>query len=127
MTCNFQKMNKDLLQDFWHFSMKNGLIGIHFHNLHFTKTQANWNLCPKILLNNSNDPNVCARKSYKNVLEMHNHSFLPILWCSHNGNHPQEELAKFGYKSERKVENLKNLVIFLWNAGTFFKIWKIYK
>lgn len=28
--------------------MNNGLIGIHSHNMHFTKTQANVNLCPKI-------------------------------------------------------------------------------
>jgi hypothetical protein len=35
----------------------------------------------------------------------------PILWCNHIGDHPQEELARFGYRSERKVENLKNLVI----------------
>jgi hypothetical protein len=27
--------------------------------------------------------------------------------CHHTGNHPQEELAKFGYKSERKVEKFK--------------------
>ncbi len=40
--------------------------------------------------------------------------FLAILWCSHTGNHPQEELANFGYKSsERKVGNFKNPVIFL--------------
>jgi hypothetical protein len=25
----------------------------------------------------------------------------------HIGNHPQEELAKFGYRSEREVENFK--------------------
>jgi hypothetical protein len=29
---------------------------------------------------------------------------LPILLCSHPGNRPQEELAKFGYSSDRKVE-----------------------
>jgi hypothetical protein len=27
-------------------------------------------------------------------------------------NHPQEELAKFGYKLERKVENFKNPAMF---------------
>jgi hypothetical protein len=40
--------------------------------------------------------------------------FLAILWRSHHtGNHPQEELAKFGYRSERKVKKFKNAVIFL--------------
>jgi hypothetical protein len=32
--------------------------------------------------------------------------------------HPQEELAKFGYKSERKIENL-NVAIFLQPSGTY--------
>jgi hypothetical protein len=32
--------------------------------------------------------------------------FVPILQCSHTSNHTQEELAKFGYKSESKAENL---------------------
>jgi len=37
--------------------------------------------------------------------------FIFFLWCSH---HPQEELAKFGYMSERKVkENIRILAI-LW-------------
>ncbi len=30
-----------------------------------------------------------------------------IVWCSHNGNHPQEDLAKFGYRSQRKVRKKK--------------------
>jgi len=32
---------------------------------------------------------------------------LTILWCDHTGNHPQEELVKFSYSPERKVENFK--------------------
>jgi hypothetical protein len=32
--------------------------------------------------------------------------FLSISWCSHSGDHPQEELAKFGYKTERKIGKL---------------------
>jgi hypothetical protein len=39
--------------------------------------------------------------------------FLPILWCSHTGNHPQEELAKFGYSSERTEEKLRILLYFV--------------
>jgi hypothetical protein len=31
----------------------------------------------------------------------------PFLFCSHIVDHPQEELAKFGYKSEKKVESFK--------------------
>jgi len=27
-----------------------------------------------------------------------------ILWFSHTGDHPDDELAKFGYRSERKAE-----------------------
>jgi len=30
--------------------------------------------------------------------------FFPILWDFCTGDHPQEDLAKFGYRSERKVE-----------------------
>ncbi len=40
-------------------------------------------------------------------------AFFPsVLWCSCTGNHPQEELTKFGYKSKSKVENFKNPTIF---------------
>jgi hypothetical protein len=38
----------------------------------------------------------------------------PILWCSHIGNHPQEEIAKFDYRSKMKVENFKNPDFFGW-------------
>jgi hypothetical protein len=42
-----------------------------------------------------------------------NQSFLfPILLCTHTGNYPQEELPKFGYRSERKENKLKNPVTF---------------
>jgi len=38
----------------------------------------------------------------------------PASGCT--GDHPQEELAKFGYRSERKVEQFKNHAIFIfWN------------
>jgi hypothetical protein len=33
--------------------------------------------------------------------------------------HPQEELAKFGNKSERKIENFKNVAIFWQPSGTY--------
>jgi hypothetical protein len=45
--------------------------------------------------------------------------FLSILSCSYIGNHPQEGLAKFGYRSKRKVENNKNCAIFWWLARTY--------
>jgi hypothetical protein len=32
--------------------------------------------------------------------------FSPILLCSHNGDPPDEELAKFGYTLESKVDKL---------------------
>jgi len=32
--------------------------------------------------------------------------FFPILLCSHNGDPPDEELAKFGYRLETKVDKL---------------------
>jgi hypothetical protein len=39
---------------------------------------------------------------------------------SHIGNQPQEELTKFGYRSERKVEKSKNPAIFWQPAdGTY--------
>ncbi len=47
-------------------------------------------------------------------------SFFPILLCNHTGDCPEEELAKFGYKSERKVEKFKNPAIFLQPAGNYF-------
>jgi hypothetical protein len=33
--------------------------------------------------------------------------FFQFLWCSQTGDHPQEEIAKFGYMSERKVPTLQ--------------------
>ncbi len=33
-------------------------------------------------------------------------AFLTILWCSHIGDHTQEEFAKFGYMSERNMVTL---------------------
>jgi hypothetical protein len=42
---------------------------------------------------------------------------------SHIGNQPQEELTKFGYRSERKVEKFKNPAIFWRPAnGTYQSI-----
>jgi hypothetical protein len=46
-------------------------------------------------------------------------SFFSNLWCCHAGDHPQEELATFGYRSERKVEKLKNHAVVWWFAGTY--------
>ncbi len=40
--------------------------------------------------------------------------FPPILWCNHIGNGPQEDLAKFAYKQDMKVE------IFLKSCFFFF-------
>ncbi len=33
--------------------------------------------------------------------------FFSILWCRQTGDHPQEDLAKFGYIPNMKVENFK--------------------
>jgi hypothetical protein len=40
----------------------------------------------------------------------------PASGCT--GDHPQEELAKFGYRSERKVEQFKNHAIYIY-IGTY--------
>lgn len=45
--------------------------------------------------------------------------FPPIFSCNHIGIHSQEELTKFGYRSKRKVENLKNLAMFWWHVETY--------
>jgi len=39
--------------------------------------------------------------------------FMQFLWYSYTGDHPQEELAKFGYGSERKVEKCKESLYIL--------------
>jgi hypothetical protein len=46
--------------------------------------------------------------------------FFKKLWCNHVGDHPQEWLAKLGYRLERKVENFKNPTIFWWLVGTYY-------
>jgi hypothetical protein len=38
--------------------------------------------------------------------------FCPILSRNHTGYHPQEELAKFGYMLEQKVNNLRVFLFF---------------
>ncbi len=44
--------------------------------------------------------------------------FLPILGCTLIDDHPQEDLAKSGYRLNMKVENCKNLFIFLLHMET---------
>jgi hypothetical protein len=44
--------------------------------------------------------------------------FLQFLLCRQTGDHPQEDLVKFGYRSDAKVHNFKNLFIF-WLPGEF--------
>lgn len=46
--------------------------------------------------------------------------FSSIFWCNHIGNHPRNESAKFGYKSQRELEIFKNLIIFLWNVANYY-------
>jgi hypothetical protein len=41
------------------------------------------------------------------------------LWGRWVDDHPQEDLAKFGYRSERKVEMFRNYVIFWWYARIY--------
>jgi len=39
--------------------------------------------------------------------------------ASHTGDRPQEELAKFSYRSEREVEKFNSLAMFCPSAGTY--------
>ncbi len=55
-----------------------------------------------------------------------------ILCCSHTGYHPREELAKFGYRQVRTVQNVKNpsrveqAIVGKWKLQMFFfKIWQL--
>ncbi len=63
--------------------------------------------------------------------------FFSNLWCSHTPAIIHEELTKFGYRSENKVEKIKNLAIFWRPARTyclnmatsenlFFTIWQLW-
>jgi len=45
--------------------------------------------------------------------------FLPQLWDRWVGHHPQEDLAKFGYRWKRKVEKLRNHATILLHARTY--------
>ncbi len=52
--------------------------------------------------------------------------FLPILWCNtHVGHHLQEELAKFGYRSERKAK--KKLRVLPYFCKPIIWIWQFQK
>jgi hypothetical protein len=57
---------------------------------------------------------------------------LPIFCCSHTDYHPREELAKFGYKQVKTVQNVKNpnklqeAIVEKWKLQTFFlKTWQL--
>ncbi len=45
---------------------------------------------------------------------------ISTLWCSHVGNHPHEDLAKFGYKLNMKVKKKKESFFVL--ATTYYKL-----
>jgi hypothetical protein len=47
-------------------------------------------------------------KNGKKTLAWNQWFFFPILWCCHTCYHPQEDLAKFGYKSDREVNLFQN-------------------
>ncbi len=40
--------------------------------------------------------------------------FLAMLCYSQSGNDPQEDLARFGYKLNMKVNFLKNILLYFW-------------
>ncbi len=63
---------------------------------------------------------ICNLQTYL-VLRMRPPS---ILWCSsHTSHHPQEELAKFGYMSKRKVETFRSLLYFDHLIEPIVRIW----
>ncbi len=43
--------------------------------------------------------------------------FPPILWCKWNGDHPEEDLAKFGYRSAKKLD-------FFWKTPYKLATWR---
>jgi len=46
--------------------------------------------------------------------------FPPILWGRWSHDHPLEDSAKFGYRSDRKVENFRNPdILFWWRVETY--------
>jgi hypothetical protein len=79
----------------------------------------NWRLCQNVV---NFFPKQLFKRKIKNFIRkiwFCNRFFFPILWCSHNSNQPQEELAEFGYRSWRKVENFKHPAVFWWPARTY--------
>jgi hypothetical protein len=47
-------------------------------------------------------------------------AFFAILWCSHFGDHTQEEFTKFGYMSERNMVTLAQKPFVCIRGGFFF-------
>jgi hypothetical protein len=70
---------------------------------------ANYHSTPKIWGEKKNDPSLPMEKVFISI------------FCegSHNGDPPQEELAKFGYRSESIVESFLRILLFMlatyWN------------
>ncbi len=60
--------------------------------------------------------------------------FFPIFWCSWSGDHPQDGLARFGYRLVMKVEKKSESFYILWlpnrtmyrNLTKFLKFWLNY-
>jgi hypothetical protein len=52
--------------------------------------------------------------------------FFSILWGRQSSNHPQKDLAKFGYKLERKVEKFRKSCYILANTYYILNLKLIY-
>jgi hypothetical protein len=51
--------------------------------------------------------------------------FPPILWCSQTGDHPQEDLAKFGHIPHVKVEKFKICLYFGYMMEPDVESWRL--
>jgi hypothetical protein len=52
---------------------------------------------------------------------------LRILLCSQSGDHPENNLAKFGYILDIKLEKIKSFSILRYLLELFIKIWRFEK
>jgi hypothetical protein len=67
---------------------------------------------------------VCSLVGYFSFIYLFIYLFIISKFCGRwSGHHPQEDLAKFGYMSVRKVEKFRNPAIFWWHIV----IWQFQK
>jgi hypothetical protein len=67
-------------------------------------------------------PKEDSKSNFKPYCHLGFYFIFSILWCSWSDNHTKDDLARFGYRLDMKIEKNQNPSIFL--LGLIIKIWQ---